>query len=306
MGSLAARPEHPLLRAARPQSAGQATGWTWRPQSPSCEKLQAGPGVEKGSLKRLLVGPLLGCLAVGLVLVLRPAPPALPGARVLALPQPYQMPRQRVSLFDRCIPAKPAWAWLWRLKQAIVGQPKQVNLNASIIEFPNAPEAILARLAPSQVSFLGTNGVRVWVLEERELNAVRRQITQTPGSEVLYAPRVATADEIIASMFSGQTLTLNSGVRTVGLDIALLARVRGDTTDLTAIFTLSQTVTNPPGISSALAGAGLVSVETNLDVGVRLQIPNRGGAFLLKDNPSATSPRSIGVVLSASLPPRKK
>jgi hypothetical protein len=273
-----------------------------------CEKLQAGSGVENGSLKRLLLlGPVLGCLAVGLVLVLRLAPPASPGARVLALPQPYQMPPQRVSLFDRCIPATPAWAWLWRLKQTIVGQSKQVNLNASVIQFTNSTEAILARLALSQAPFIGTNGVRVWVLEERELNAVRPRITQTPGSEVLYAPRVATADEIISQTSQSQTLTLNhSGVRTVGLDIALLPRVRGQVTDLTAIFTLSQTVTNPPGISSALAGAGLVSVETNLDVGVRLQIPNRGGAFLLQGNPSATSPRCIGLVLSASLPPRKR
>jgi hypothetical protein len=244
-----------------------------------------------------LLASLLVC-AAGLLLASRDALIA----PVIVLGRPYQMP-QSTSLFERWVPL--SWGWLWRLKEAVFVRRK-VDLEATIVELGDASGPALSGLALGEPSFTDTNGLRVWLLEETKVDEMRRQIARVAGNRVLSCSRISTADGIGASVFVGDPILVNGATNFVGTALDCFTRVHHDSTDLTANFRFSEVVTNQPVMTNGLPSEAVVSVQTNLDVAARLQIPMGGGVFLVDAGSKATNGKRMGVILSARSPKARK
>src|SRR5262245_23144119 len=63
----------------------------------------------------------------------------LPSVQIL--PDSGKLPPPHVSMFARWIPATRSWAWLWRLKESILGRPRPVELDTDIIALSDVSES---------------------------------------------------------------------------------------------------------------------------------------------------------------------
>ena len=257
-------------------------------------------------MKRLIIlSCLLIVVVVGFSLALLPSPPA-PPASVIVMPLPYSIPRQRISLFDAWVPRNPSWAWLWRLKEQIQGRRKTFDLATTIIDFTSAGDSFLTNFPAAKPAFTNTNGLKIWLMGDPELTALRGGLKRVPGADVLSAGRITTADGMEAQLFSGNTISINGSPGNVGMAINLLPHVRRDSTDLTTIITFSETITNQPGATLDSSQTSTISIQTDFAVAARIQIPKATGVFLLDTGSGAPNHKRIGVILSVNPPPPKK
>jgi len=242
---------------------------------------------------------LLVFAAMGLFVVLRPSPPA-----VVVLPLPNGLPAPKPSMLARWRAVVPGW--LWRLRDSLRGPRKVVRLDAAIIGFDDLPGSSLAALWLGAPQFADTNGHQVWILGESKLSRLRNRLERSPANEMVAFPRVDTADGIEAQIFSGGTVYVQGAQRNVGLAMDFLPRVRRNSTDLTTIIALTEAVTNRTVAPAGLPETDVVSIQTNLIVAARIQIPRGSGVFLLDESTRAMHGKRIGVMISATLPPPKK
>ena len=257
-------------------------------------------------MKRLLaIASFLVLLGAILFLVLRPAQPA-PVAPVVVLPLPYRIPPQKVSLFDRHVPRGTSWAWLWRVKDTIAGRRKVCDLGATIVDFASTADSFLAKYPLPTPAFTGTNGLRIWLLNEQEMSGLSRHLRQKPSPEILYIPRIITGAGMQASLFSGGTFPIGGTSTTVGLGIDFLPLARPTGIDVTTIISLTEVITNPASTTADSPLAGTLGIQTNFEAAARLQIPDGSGAFLLEGPPGAANQKRIGVVLSVNMQKPKK
>src|SRR5262249_1657791 len=77
-----------------------------------------------------------------------------------------------------------------------------------------------------------------------------------------------------------------------------LPRIHKSSTDLTVLLRVSEAVTNSLGLETPASANGLVSVVTNLDVALRLQIPHGSGVLLLDESHPSNAGKGTGVILS--------
>lgn len=187
--------------------------------------------------------------------------------------------------------------WVWRMKELLLGPPQPINLDTAIFGFKEWSESTVAGLSLGKATFTGTNGVRVWILPDSDVKALRQRLKQGPGSDLVSTPNVSTAHGIGSRISVGHSVPIQGKQVQVGVVADFLPRVRRDSTDLTANFTLSDTVPDP---------AQVLAVRTNLAVSARMQIPRGSGVFLLDAGPGATNRQRIGVIISASVPSPKK
>ena len=177
----------------------------------------------------------------------------------------------------------------------MVGQRKPVNVYAEVVSLADPSPATLSSVALGPASFSHTNGLQVWLLGADELKALRARLKQTPETEPSFRPRMSTADGIECQMFQGQSIALGGSTNQVGLTLGCCARVHPDHTDLTACIALSELVTND---AAGLGGsAPLISIQTNLDTALRLQIPKGRGVFLFDQSARESGRKSIGVII---------
>src|SRR5436190_22829793 len=120
-----------------------------------------------------LFAVLVVCLVLGIALWPRRQALLPP---VIVLDKPYRMPVGKVTLFERWVPATPAWAWLWKLKERLFGGRKPVNFAATILEFKATPAIFLQDLG--NPVFVRTSGLQVWLLPDAQLNDLRDKLTQ--------------------------------------------------------------------------------------------------------------------------------
>jgi hypothetical protein len=246
---------------------------------------------------RLLVLLLLACAAVGVVVSLRPPRPA----PFIVLRQPYHMPVPLRDRLTRWIPATPHWTWAWRLEEAMFGKRKAVNLSAEVMSLADLSGPAISSLSLGAASFAHTNGLQVWLLRADELKALREHLKPAPETDRPLRPRISTADGVECQLFQGQSVSLSGPPSQVGLSLGCCARVHADYTDLMACITLSELVTNEavvPGGSSPL-----VSIQTNLDIALRLCIPKGSGFFLFDRSARDSGRKTIGVIID---PPQPK
>ena len=265
-------------------------------------------------MKRLLtLCGLAFVLLVGGFLALRPAPPA-PTAPVVIMPQLYTIPPQKLSLFNAWVPQTASWAWLWRLKEQLVGRPKAITLTTTFIHFTASGTSFITNLSLPKPQFTNANGLAVWFLPDLELTRLLEGFKQHsgthlkryPGTDIVASPRITTADGLQARLFSGTPMPINGLQASVGESVDLLARVRAESTDLTVILKSTQAITNQP---SAIPGSPLlcpVSIQTNLAIAARFQLPNTTGVFLVDTGSSPAEYKRTGVILTVTTPPPRQ
>jgi hypothetical protein len=257
-------------------------------------------------MKRLVtLFGLIMALVVGVLVVFR-SPPTTPPAPIVVMPQSYAFPRQRISFFGKWVPRNPSWAWLWRLKELIAGRFKTIDLTATFIGCNSSSEFFLTDLSLPKPQFTNAAGLKIWLLDDADMNSLRGRFKRTPGVELLASPRITTADGMKARLFSGTTVAIDGLPVSVGVSVDLLGRVRRESTDLTVLLTYSEAITNQPSPVPDSPPTNAISVQTGLAVAARLQIPTASGAFLLDNSPGTTNHNRIGVLLTITPPPSKK
>jgi hypothetical protein len=178
-----------------------------------------------------------------------------------------------------------------------------VSLFAEVVALSDPAAATPGGLSLGHPGLSDTNGLQVWLLGGEELKALRAHFKQSPGTVLLARPGITIADGSEASLFQGMPVSLNGIINQVGLTFDCFVRVHSTSTDLMACIQLSELATNntvAPGVSSPVT---VVSIQTNLDVAFRLQIPKGQGVFLLNAPPRDSTHKHIGVLLD---PPQPK
>jgi hypothetical protein len=252
---------------------------------------------------RIVLLILLTMLLIGLGRWAFHRPPPPPPA-VIVFPLPYQIPSQKAPLPDRWIPRN--WGWAWRLKEAALGRAKPITLGAAILDLSGPEETAPAYPPLRTPAYTNKNGLRIWILPDSEMARLRGSIHQALGYRLVSSPRVTTTDGGQASLFTGNSVPVGASQVNVGLVIDLLPRVRPDSTDLTTVITLSETVTNQPDLNTQPRQTSGISIRTNFAAAVRIQIPKGSGIFLLDTSEGQTNRKRIGVIISATLPKPKK
>jgi len=73
------------------------------------------------------------------------------------------------------------------------------------------------------------------------------------------------------------------------------------------VFSFSEAITNTAISIGDSAGAGAVSIQTNIDFGGRFQLPKEtAGLFVLPVAPVSTNQKLLGLLLTADVPQSKK
>src|SRR5580658_5870044 len=122
-------------------------------------------------MKKWIVALVLVLLVGILLFVCLDRPSALPPVTILPS-TPLAVKSGRWP--DRWIPAN--WGWLHRACQFVFGHPRQVGINAQIIEDSETVASIVAQnsLGPPQAQ---SNGLAVWILPDSTLKPPRGAAT---------------------------------------------------------------------------------------------------------------------------------
>jgi hypothetical protein len=231
----------------------------------------------------------------------------VPRKPVVIMNQPYVIAPAKVPLLDRVMPASKTWAPLWQLRYVIFGRNKSVNIEGTIIDLTGSKPLSVIDLLPERPEFEGSNGLRVWRLNEVELKGVRNRLKEAPEDHILASPRIITGDGTQAGLFSGQPIRMDGKVQQVGCSMNLLPRIRGSTTDLSAIVVYSEAVTNQTSLSLDVPSPGSVSIQTNFSFGGRFQLPKESvGILVLYSAPGSSKQKEIGLLLSCKVLEGKK
>ena len=214
----------------------------------------------------------------------------------------YRIPPLKLTLFERWTPRTPAWGWLWRMRERIWGRAKVIDFGARLMDLTGSSESLPTSLPLANPAFTGTNGLRAWLIPEAELAKLRHDLEEEAAPDLLYSPRITTADGMEARLFSGTTIPVDGLQREVGLSLDVLSRVTAQGTDLITVLALSELGTNKTGGMSD----GAVSIQTNLALAARFQVPKGSGLFLLEETPGRERRKRLAVIVSVKVPSGKR
>jgi hypothetical protein len=237
----------------------------------------------------------LGVAAALLTLAQRPAP-----ATVTLLVPPYRFPVPIRERLGRWIPRSPRWAGVWRVEEIVFGRRKTVVISMQVMSFAEAPSTVLSDLALGPPAFSATNGLQVWLPDGPAMKALRQRLDQTRGLALLARPTILAADGSECFVSTGQTVPIN-GSTSVGLSLRCLALLHPRLTDLTASILHSELANNTAAVAASNAFP-LVSIQTNLDTGLRLRIPKGRGILLLDRGSADSRHKHIGVLIDPLQP----
>lgn len=243
---------------------------------------------------RLVLLLVVAGVAGFLVACMRSAPPP----PFVSLTRPVRIPGSFRDWVDGRIPR--SWGWAWQLKDLVLGRRATINLSAEIVSLPEPQDPGWEPLPLEASNFSNPAGLEVWLLNTEQIAKLRSYFRQTDEPSVLSRPRVSTAEGITAVLFSGETILLDGVTNMVGLEFLSHARNRSDGTDLIASFVVSELITNA---TLPTGNVGPLSVRTNLDAAIRVQVPTGKGVFLMQQKLSDSPRKPIGVLLE---PPRPK
>jgi len=246
----------------------------------------------------LLLGLLLACVAMGVFAVLRPPR----NAASIILRQPTKIPVSLRDRLGRWMPRTRGWAWAWAVEQAVFGKRKPVDFCAELVSLAEASGATPASFSLGPPSLSDTNGLQVWLLRADQLKTLREHFKQTPGMCTLCRPRITTANGSEAQLFAGESLSVGGVTQNVGVALGCWARLHSASSDLITCVRFSELVTNDAIASGGSSPASVVSVQTNLDVALRLQIPKGQGVFLLNAPPKNSAHKHICVLIDPLQP----
>jgi hypothetical protein len=158
-----------------------------------------------------------------------------------------------------------------------------------------------AELVKSDAEFSGADGTRVWRLDGDDLGALRKLFKENPDS-IVSSASATTSDKRECRMYCGASVPVNGTQQQVGLSLDFLPVIRKGTTDLTAMFSYSQAVTN-----QAADSGGLISVRTNFEFAGRFQLPkDKPAVFVLPPAPASTNQKRLALLVTAEVLRPKK
>jgi hypothetical protein len=235
-------------------------------------------------------------VTLGLAWLLRTPPPPPP---VIVKRSPYVVFRPQTSPLQRWLPPAASF-WIWRLKRLVLGKLQTVNLSGCVIRLGEGSAGVISEVAGKQ-DFTETNGVRVWLLPNAQLDQLRLRLQPIPGNEIVFSPRISTADGIQASMFAGSQMVLQGVTNQVGSVLDCLVQVHRQVNELTTAISLTEIITNDTGPPNALVAI----IKTNLDLAARLQVPKGSGVFILDTRAGAENRKQMAFILSVTQPTGK-
>jgi len=188
------------------------------------------------------------------------------------------------------------WRWVRAVENLIPGQPntgspKTINCALFQLDPQNAIpfEEIVGIASAEDV----TNGLRLWFLPAARLNALCTRI-EADAHRKLYRPTITTSDGDRAALGLMEEPVITNGVTSVpGWEVMLLPRRRSQTTDLFVNVVAFAEVTD----DAKRDGGGMGYTRTNVDIAVRLQIPNGKGVLLLQGTPGNNKEYQAGFIL---------
>ena len=189
--------------------------------------------------------------------------------------------------------------WLERSKRLLLGPARTITLKAGLIDFKDP--LILSNLALPKAEFSGTNGVRVWFVNDSELKALRGRVAKTPGAVVIANPGVMTADGMRSEVSITRQISINGTNQTVGLVLRFLPHARRGSTDLTSILVFTEAVTNRTEAVADMRQTNDISIRTNVAIAARFQIRTGKSIFLLNTDRSVTNGKTTGVIISSTV-----
>ena len=203
------------------------------------------------------------------------------------------------------MPSGRSWAWLWKIRYALFGQIKPVNVNTSIIDFTGSDSSV-TKILPANPDFIGADGLRVWRLREHEVRGLRELFKERPD-QIVASSRMATGDKVECSLYCGNSVLVNGTQQPIGLSARVFPSIRKGTTDLTAILSFSEAITNATISIGDGTAAGADTIQTNFDLGGRFQLPKEtAGLFVLSAAPASTNQKRLGLLLTSDVPQSKK
>jgi hypothetical protein len=223
---------------------------------------------------------------VGLPLTQHQTPP--PPAQVIVMRKPYLIPTPKVGLLDKVMPLGPSWGFLWKLRYALFGKTRIIDLNSEFIDVTGLELSVV--VPPGKPDVTMEDGLRIWRVNEADLKGLRQLLKQKP-EQVLALPRITTGSECKCSIFCGGSVATTG--QQVGVSADVLPFIKKEMVDLTAVFCCSEAITN-------LAGA--VSIRTNFDFGGRFQLSQDvAGVFVLAAPGRSADEKRIALLLTSKL-----
>ena len=211
---------------------------------------------------------------------------------VTVLPSDYSIPAPPLPVPDRWIPMKAGW--LWKLRYALLGKPAVVDIETKLIRFRDPGIPPLGQVLNGRAPLVSTNGVRAWMLPDKEVKAlgVRLELEQECESQT---GRMTTGPGVLITL-SGTTSPLVQGSQIVaGYTFTYAVRTRGDSIELSGKFVSSEVVTN--ALTRSPDPKEIISLHTNLTLAARMQIPRGEGAFLYDTNRSDAHSSGVGILI---------
>lgn len=205
-------------------------------------------------------------------------PAAMISPSITFLPSGHAIQAQPMPIPDRWIPM--TWGWLWKVRYALFPKPADVHVETSLVRFGAASETLLREFLNDRVPLTSSNGVRGWVLPEKELKEFGRGIAQERGCTV-YAGRMSLGAGVLATM-SMTTTPQAAGVPVpTGNVWSCAVRPRNDSVELTGSYT-----------SWDIAG-----MFTNLTLAATMQVPRGQMVFLYDTNGTGAHRSSVGLLI---------
>jgi len=253
------------------------------------------------SKRRLIAFALLLLACMGGIWLWSSVAPVKPVEKpeMVILPSGYLIPPQRSPVPDRWIPAK--WGWLWRIRYALLGKPTIVQLRGEVAGFPSATVPQLTSLLKAHLPVVETNGVRAWILTERQMESIRLGMAALPGYEAAASPRITTAHNVHSQLANTYT-TITAGMsNTVGLLADFLTTDQRNGMELTAVLNHTDKVKAPPTrASTGTTDVSTFAIRTNLSLAARFRLPPGYGVLVVQSNPASSNQRMGTILLFAS------
>jgi hypothetical protein len=120
----------------------------------------------------------------------------------------------------------------------------------------------------------------MWFLGTPDANSLRASLRQTPGTAFF---SMTTSEGVQASMLSGPSVA--GLTASVGQKVDCFARVRDHSTDFFLTLTFTEALIHQT-TADATSSTTIFSIQTNMDISVRIQIPKSNGVLLIKHSPS--------------------
>jgi hypothetical protein len=221
--------------------------------------------------------------------------PSNPLPPVLILSEPYKIP---VTPRDRLALTFPNNRFANRLENAFFGPRKPIAIHSKIFSFtPSQTNTAEHALPLGEPAYTNSTGLRIWIPDRPAFEKSSQALSTLPEIKILAGPNVVTADGIASSFFVGGEVPLKGLDNSVDVSMEFIAHVEDNSVDLVTTISYSELRTNVVVASSNTDPTNSLSVQTNVNVRARLQIPKGYGILFLQMPAIDSKENAFGVLI---------